>query len=122
MCQLSTSFDGLGSQDFFIRFGSGIDFFFNTSQCHDTVALLDDMAFQALQVVALIISPEANPDNDIVHRAVGGAIVPAARDNGLRAKKFRATLIIILGGCFCRCVQWDTLESVTDISLMAERH
>ncbi|KAG8976887.1 hypothetical protein FRC05_002824 [Tulasnella sp. 425] len=71
------------------------------SQCvnsrHDMVALLDYMAFQALQVAALIIPPEANPDNDIVHRAVGGAIVPAEtvleiirRDpNGPRAKKFQ---------------------------------
>ncbi|KAG8950858.1 hypothetical protein FRC04_007090 [Tulasnella sp. 424] len=97
------------------------------SQCvnsrHDMVALLDYMAFQALQVAALIIPPEANPDNDIVHRAVGGAIVPAEtvleiirRDpNGPRAKKFRATLIIILGGCFCRCTRWDTLEISEDL-------
>lgn len=82
------------------------------------VALLDYMAFQALQVAAFIIPPEADPDNDIVHRAVGGAIVPAPAvleliqkdPNGPRAKKFRATLIIILGGCFCRCARWDTLE------------
>ncbi|KAG9042281.1 hypothetical protein FS837_011050 [Tulasnella sp. UAMH 9824] len=90
----------------------------------DMVALLDYMAFQALQVAAFIIPPEADPDNDIVHRAVGGAIVPAPvvlelirKDpNGPRAKKFRATLIIILGGCFCRCARWDTLETPKELN------
>ncbi|KAG8926583.1 hypothetical protein FRC00_002764, partial [Tulasnella sp. 408] len=91
---------------------------------HDMVALLDYMAFQALQVAAFVIPPEADPDNDIVHRAVGGAIIPAAAalkliqkdPNGPRAKKFRATLIIILGGCFCRCARWDTLETPKELN------
>lgn len=82
----------------------------------DTLALFDYMAFQALQVAALIMAREANPDNHIVDRAVKGAIVPAKtvlriirRDpNAPKAKKLGAALIVILGGCFCRCARWDT--------------
>ncbi|KAG8904539.1 hypothetical protein FRC00_013922, partial [Tulasnella sp. 408] len=90
---------------------------------HDMVTLLDSMAFQALQVAAFIIPPEAEPNKNIVHRALEGGMAPAPAvlellrkdPDGPRAKKFRAALIIILGGCFCRCVQWDAIGTPEEL-------